>query len=105
MRQIMLAAAVTGTALAGSYGSAAAQVVVETTDDVQVTRRYAVPEEGYVYERRYVYERSPRVYTYRYYRAPADAEVVIRRAPAYRGGCGPNHFWDGGACVDVRFRD
>jgi hypothetical protein len=34
----------------------------------------------------------------------ADEEVVIRHAPRYRGGCGPNHFWEGSACVDVRFR-
>jgi hypothetical protein len=104
MRQIMLAAAVAGTALVGDYSSAAAQIVVETPGEVYVTRRYrAVPDEDahYVYERSYVYERAPRVY--RYYRAPADEEVVIRRAPR-RGGCGADYYWDGSTCVEVRFR-
>jgi hypothetical protein len=95
MRKVMLASAVTGAALVAGFGTAAAQVVIETTPpDVYVAPSYSYDADYYTYRSR------PRVYGYTRYRVVDDDEVVVRRS---RGGCGAYHYWNGARCVDRRF--
>ena len=79
-------------ALALSFAGASAQGV-----GVEI---YAGPGYGY-YDGPYYY--SPG-YTqrraYRYYGAPDDVDVKVRRS----GGCGTYFYWDGETCVDARRR-
>ena len=95
MRRLMLAAAATGAALFAGYGSAAAQVVVETPPaDVYVATPDAY-DSSY-----YTTRRGPRVYGYtREYRYDDDA-IAIR--PSGPGGCGTYYYWNGDRCVDAR---
>ena len=95
MRRLMLAAAATGAALFAGYGSAAAQVVIETPPaDVYVGTPYAY-DSGY-----YTTRRGPRVYGYaRDYRYDDDA-IAVR--PSGPGGCGTYYYWNGDRCVDAR---
>ena len=97
MRRFMLAAAATGAVLVAGYGTAAAQVVIETTPaDVYVAPSYSYDADYYTYRSR------PRVYGYtRYFRDVDEDDVVVR--PRYRGGCGAFHYWDGFSCVSKRY--
>ena len=96
MRRIMLTAVATGAALVAGYGSAAAQLVVETPPaSVYVDTPYAY-DSGY-----YVDRRGPRVYGYtREYRYSDDDTIAIR--PNGPGGCGTYFYWNGDRCVDAR---
>ncbi len=94
MRRLMLTAAFTGAALVAGYGSATAQLVIETPPaDVYVgTRSY---DSGYYYDRR-----GPRVYGYtREYR---DGDDTFAVRPSGPGGCGTYFYWNGDRCVDAR---
>jgi len=96
MRRLMLAAAATGAALLAGYGSAAAQLVIETPPaDVYVDTPYSY-DSGY-----YTTRRGPRVYGYtREYRYDDDDAVSLR--PSGPGGCGTYYYWNGDRCVDAR---
>jgi hypothetical protein len=97
MRRFMLTAVATGAALVAGYGSATAQLVIET------------PSAGvYVgtpntYDSRYYTDRrAPRVYGYtRGYRYDEDDDAVAIR-PNGPGGCGTYYYWNGDRCVDAR---
>jgi hypothetical protein len=94
MRRLVLAAVVSGAALMAGYGSAMAQLVIETPPaDVYVdTRSY---DSGYYNDRR-----GSRVYGYtRDYRYDDDA-IAVR--PSGPGGCGTYFYWNGDRCVDAR---
>lgn len=97
MRRLMLTAVATGAALVAGYGSATAQLVIETPPaDVYVGTPYAY-DSGYYYTDR----RGPRVYGYtREYRYDDDDAVAIR--PSGPGGCGTYYYWNGDRCVDAR---
>jgi hypothetical protein len=97
MRRMMLASAVTGTAMVAGYGSATAQVVIETQPaDVYVATPYSYDSDYYTYRSR------PRVYGYtRYYRDVDEDDVVVR--PRYREGCGAYRYWNGSRCVSTRY--
>ncbi len=94
MRNLMLAAAATSAALVAGYGSATAQVVIETPPaDVYVGQPYA-------YDSDYTTRRGARVYGYtREYRVDDDA-IAVR--PSGPGGCGTYFYWNGDRCVDAR---
>ena len=94
----MLAGAVTSAALMAGYGTAMAQVVIETRPaDVYVATPGAYDPDYYAYRT------GPRVYGYtRYYRDVDDGDAIIVERPAYRGGCGTYHYWNGVRCVDAR---
>lgn len=95
MRKFMLTAAATGAALVAGYGSATAQLVIETPPaDVYVGTPYAY-DSGY-----YTTRRGPRVYGYtREYRYDDDAIAIRPNGP---GGCGTYFYWNGDRCVDAR---
>ena len=94
MRRFMLASAITGATLLVGYGTAMAQVVIETPP----AGVYVGPSYNADY---YTYDRDTRVYGYtRYYRDDDDDVVVVR--PGYRNGCGTYRYWNGDRCVDAR---
>jgi hypothetical protein len=95
MRRFMLTAVATGAALAAGYGSATAQLVIETPPaDVYVATPNAY-DSGY-----YTTRRGPRVYGYtREYRYDDDAIAIRPNGP---GGCGTYYYWNGDRCVDAR---
>ena len=96
MRRLMLAAAATGAVLVATYGTANAQLVIETPPaDVYVGTPYAY-DSGY-----YTTRRGPRVYGYtREYRHDDDDTIGTR--PNGPGGCGTYYYWNGERCVDAR---
>jgi len=96
MRRLMLAGAITGTAfLIAGYGSAMAQMVIETPPaDVYVAPPYSYDSDHFAYRSR------PRVYGYTRY--DRDDDDIVGVHPRYRGGCGTYHYWNGERCIDAR---
>ena len=89
MRQLLLTAAVGGTALMAAYGTASAQVAIE------------VPGAGFYvgptyYDDDYYYSDYPRHYRgYRYY---DDTYREERQLRSDFNQCGSYAYWDGNAC-------
>ena len=96
MRQLMLAAAVSGAALIAGYGTASAQVAIEIPGaGVYVGPGY---DDGYYSE-----YGSRRAYGYRSYRYDDDGyhgRAGERRSDFQR--CGRYSYWDGNACQPGR---
>jgi hypothetical protein len=89
MRHLILAAAVSGTALVAGYGAATAQVVIDTpAGGVYVGPSYDRYEYG---PRPYGYYRDYRYYGDNYHERRAD-----------RDRCGRYSYWDGNACQPGR---
>ena len=97
MRRFMLAAAATGAALVAGYGSATAQLVIETPPAGVYVGTPNAYDSGYYTDRR-----GPRVYGYnaRIIAMTSDDAVAIR--PNGPGGCGTYYYWNGDRCVDAR---
>lgn len=96
MRQLVLAAAVSGTALFAGIGAANAQLAIETP----AGGVYVGPAYNDYYYDRYYYEPAPRAYGYYDY----DPGYGTRAREHYqdRQRCGRNAFWDGQQCVAGR---
>jgi hypothetical protein len=91
MRQWLLAAAVSGTALMSCYGTTAAQVAIEVPGaGVYIGPTY--------YDDDYRYRRSDR--SYRYYNYDYRPRASQRRSD--RELCGRHSYWDGSSCQPGR---
>jgi hypothetical protein len=91
---------------------AASLGIASTSASAQGVGIYVGPPYGYdpYYERDYYYGYGPRVdyygpRVYGYTRRDDDAglEVELGR-PIGPGGCGTYRYWNGGRCVDARYR-
>jgi hypothetical protein len=96
MRRLMLAAALSGSALMAGYGTAAAQVAVE----IPGAGLYIGPT--YHYDDDYYYDDGPTVYRYRHYRHYRYYDDSYRtrshQRRVDRSTCPRHHYWDGNAC-------
>ena len=89
MRQLMLAAAVGGTALISGYSAAVAQVAIEIPGAGVYLGPAYHHDDYYNYDRRHYYR------GYRYY---DDTYRTGRPLRSDRHLCGRNAYWDGNAC-------
>jgi hypothetical protein len=104
LRRKLIAGAVVGAAsLAASPNVLAQAVVVEHPPAVNIVP--ASPPTPYYYKHYYRhYEDVPTPRVYRYYRyEPDDDGDLVVVLPRARGGCAPNHYWDGRRCVYSRW--
>lgn len=92
MRQLMLAAAVSGAALVAGFGAANAQVAIETPRGGV----YIGPSD-YYYNDYYYQPYGPRVYGYTYYDDGYDRRS--RQSWRDRQKCGRRAYWDGQTCI------
>ena len=94
MRQLMLAAAVSGAALIAGFAPANAQLAIEVPGaGVYVGPTYY---DNY-YDDRYYEPYGPRVYGYSRYDRGYDVRARERYSDRQR--CGRNAYWDGQACI------
>lgn len=92
MRELMLAAAVSGAAMMTALTPANAQLAIETPAGGVYVGPGPYYYDGYYYE-----PYGPRVYGYTYY----DRGYEVRARDRYRDRqrCGRNAYWDGQQCV------